>query len=928
MRSPAWGMGGFSRLTIPQTVLRIVPQGGQALAATTLDLGPARVVARATTHLRLLADEGAAPPEAAIVESYRRLADVFHEILAEQSLDALLLRVADTIAELIPHDTLTIYEADEGKRVLVPVVVRDEWAKEILSTRVGFDEGITGWAARNREATLVNQAHLDPRVRFVPGTPIDPEALISVPLVARSRIKGVLNIYRLGESGAFSDVEFEIAKRFGDAAALALDNAEIRARLEHQARTDSLTGLLNHSNFHERLQHALQEASRTRTPVAVLMLDIDDFKRVNDVHGHGVGDELLRLLAEALRSGVRPDDAVCRLGGEEFAVVMRGCDEAVASGVADRLLKRLAAVEFPVVGELTVSLGLALGPEHASNPRELAACAEAAMMTAKAQGKNRFVLYADQVTLRPDMPSEVRDVRSLAHMKLLQSLTAKLNRLNDVREIGAEIAAELRSLIDYHNCRVFVADGQELVPVVFRGELASETSALPLELLRTRFGKGVTGRCAALGESLLIGDAAGCEFANQIEGTSVIEESLLAVPLRYATRVVGVIVVSKLGLDQFDEDDVRLLEVLAGHAAVAVENASLYESARREAESATALLEFGRDLAASVGLEEILDRVVTKSAEILGTSHTSFWLEDEGELSLRAEHGHTPEQVAALDQRSFPASILAASREPLVLGPQEYAALASDPVVPGASYAVAPIEVDGRLGCVSALVPGDDFGARELRLLGGLAHQARLAIANAASYEGLERTFLSTVEALANALEANDEYTSTHARWITDLSLRVGRELGLGDPALKHLELGALLHDIGKIGIPSDVLSKPGRLTASEREVVQRHPELGERIIAPIDRLQGVRPIVRHCHERWDGRGYPDGVAGDDIPLESRIIFVCDAYHAMTSDRPYRKRLGHPEAVRRLQSGAGSQFDPEVVAVALRVLAQRRGRRS
>jgi HD-GYP domain-containing protein (c-di-GMP phosphodiesterase class II) len=152
--------------------------------------------------------------------------------------------------------------------------------------------------------------------------------------------------------------------------------------------------------------------------------------------------------------------------------------------------------------------------------------------------------------------------------------------------------------------------------------------------------------------------------------------------------------------------------------------------------------------------------------------------------------------------------------------------------------------------------------------------------------------------------------------------LGVGRELGLDERSLKRLELGALLHDIGKIGIPSDVLAKPGRLTAAERKIVQTHPELGERIIAPIDRLQGVRPIVRHCHERWDGHGYPDGIAGEEIPLESRIIFVCDAYHAMTTDRPYRHRLTHREAVRRLAEASGTQFDPTVVEVALRVLEQ------
>jgi diguanylate cyclase (GGDEF)-like protein len=871
-------------------------------------------------HLRLLDGDGQ-PGDATLVESYRRLADVFHEVLAEQSLDALLVRIADAVGDLIPLDTLTIYEADEVKQVLKPVLVRDVYADEIMSTTISFAEGITGWAARNREAVLTNQAHLDPRVRTVPGTPLEPEALICVPLIARGQIKGALNIYREGEAVAFSEMEFEIAKRFGDAAALALDNAEVRARLEHQARTDSLTGLFNHSVFYERLLQSLQESSRTHAPLAVLMLDIDDFKQVNDVHGHAVGDELLRFLAEALRAIVRPEDVICRLGGEEFAVVMEdlGGDDAVR--VAERVQRRLDAVEFPGIGRMTVSIGLALGPEHAMNPRELAACAEAAMMTAKAQGKNQVVRYAEDATRRPDAPGIERDVRSIAHLKMLQSLSGKLNRLNDVREIGDAIAAELRSLVDYHNCRVFVSDGDELLPVAFLGELSSSTESLSLDLLRTRVGVGITGRCAELGESIVVADAANCEFGRQIEGTDPIEESLLAVPLRYGSRVVGVIVVSKLGLSQFDEDDVRLLEVLAGHAAVAVENASLYESARREAESATSLLEFGRELTILVDFDDIAARVTELSAEILGSRHTSLYLEVDDELRLRAEYGHSAQMAAELAEWSLPLDALDVDRDPYISEPREYEpAIGRQAPVPGGRYAVAPFDVDGRAGCLVALVERDDFGERELGLLGGLAQQAKLAMANASSYEGLERTFVSTVEALANALEANDEYTSTHARWITDLSLRVGRELGLDERTLKYLELGALLHDIGKIGIPSDVLSKPGRLTAAERKIVQTHPELGERIIAPIDRLQAVRPIVRHCHERWDGRGYPDGVAGEEIPLESRIIFVCDAYHAMTTDRPYRRRLSHREAVRRLAESAGTQFDPAVVEVALRVL--------
>jgi HD-GYP domain-containing protein (c-di-GMP phosphodiesterase class II) len=144
----------------------------------------------------------------------------------------------------------------------------------------------------------------------------------------------------------------------------------------------------------------------------------------------------------------------------------------------------------------------------------------------------------------------------------------------------------------------------------------------------------------------------------------------------------------------------------------------------------------------------------------------------------------------------------------------------------------------------------------------------------------------------------------------------------LDTASLKRLELGALFHDIGKIGIPSEILSKPGRLTDEERAVIETHPELGERIIAPINRLQDVRPVVRHCHERWDGAGYPDNLAGELIPLESRIVFVCDAFHAMTTDRPYRGRLTVEEATSRLHEGAGSQFDPAVVAAFVRLLEE------
>ena len=262
---------------------------------------------RAAHPARLRAPRAATPS----VDSYRRLADVFHDLLSEQSLDSLLVRIADTLDEIVPYEALHIYEADEPKRELVPALVRSEWSQEIYDDVFPFGVGITGWAVEHREPVLSNQAHLDPRVEFVPGTPLEPEALIVVPLIARGALKGTLNVYRIGEDAFFTEEEFELAKRLGDAAALALDNAHIRARLEREAQTDSLTGLYNHRYFHERLRRELTRAASEHENVALVMLDIDDFKKVNDVFGHAVGDEVLAELADHLRATVQ--DQRCRL---------------------------------------------------------------------------------------------------------------------------------------------------------------------------------------------------------------------------------------------------------------------------------------------------------------------------------------------------------------------------------------------------------------------------------------------------------------------------------------------------------------------------------------------------------------------------------------------------------------------------------------
>jgi diguanylate cyclase (GGDEF)-like protein len=178
--------------------------------------------------------------------------------------------------------------------------------------------------------------------------------------------------------------------------------------------------------------------------------------------------------------------------------------------------------------------------------------------------------------------------------------------------------------------------------------------------------------------------------------------------------------------------------------------------------------------------------------------------------------------------------------------------------------------------------------------------------------------------ALASALGERDRYTGDHSESVVELVARVGEALALEGAEITRLRAAALLHDIGKVGVPDEILHKPGPLDAEEWEVMRQHPVIGERIVRAIPGMGAIARVVRHEHERWDGAGYPDGLVGDAIPLGARIILACDAYHAMTSDRPYRRAMSHREAMSELTVNAGSQFDPNVVEVLVGLLYGRR----
>lgn len=208
------------------------------------------------------------------------------------------------------------------------------------------------------------------------------------------------------------------------------------------------------------------------------------------------------------------------------------------------------------------------------------------------------------------------------------------------------------------------------------------------------------------------------------------------------------------------------------------------------------------------------------------------------------------------------------------------------------------------------------FEPEELKVAirNGLKKQ-ELTSNNTAMLKDLKELFYKTIKSIASTLDAKDPYTHGHSFRVTLYSLILASELDLESDVLEEIEIAGLLHDIGKIGIPQNILCKPGKLTDEEFEIMQSHSVQGEKMIANIKKLTVISNWLRTHHERWDGRGYPNGLKGEEIPISARIIALADTYDAMTSTRSYRKALPHQDAINEIQKCAGSQFDPNIAMI-------------
>jgi signal transduction histidine kinase/putative methionine-R-sulfoxide reductase with GAF domain len=378
------------------------------------------------------------------------------------------------------------------------------------------------------------------------------------------------------------------------------------------------------------------------------------------------------------------------------------------------------------------------------------------------------------------------ELRSVTQLRFLHGLASRLNALDDVSAIADAITTELETLIDYHNCRIYLLqdDGVTLFPIVFRGSLG-EYESETLEELVSKVGEGITGHVAEVGETHYAADALHDPISVQIPGTSEIDESILAVPLKVGERVTGVVVLSNLGLDQFDDEDIRVLEVLSSHAAVAFENARLLQQERQAAATASALLGLSQSLTGAQQAKTVLQRVTVAVPSLIDAAAVLAYLRDpdDGVFHLVAQRGLTPDQVDPLRQvrPEIAATLLSSLTLPFVIPVEAAAFVPPEYLVFGEirSSLLVPLrwEPDG-LAVVVAIAPDADasYSERDLTLARGVGDIASLALGSAKRFHELER-----FHELVQSLDAIFWEAEPRSLEFTFLSRRASTAFGRGD---------------------------------------------------------------------------------------------------------------------------------------------------
>jgi diguanylate cyclase (GGDEF)-like protein/putative nucleotidyltransferase with HDIG domain len=652
--------------------------------------------------------------------------------------------------------------------------------------------------------------------------------------------------------------------------------------LQEEARVDPKTGLFNARYFAAELREELVRASRMDRPMSIIMADLDLLRDINNSYGHLAGDAVLKGIAEVFRMQLRHYDVPARFGGEEFAILLPETAPELALEIAERIRRAVADKRFEVETSsepirATISLGVAGFPKDGNDPNELIHQADLAVYRAKLQGRNRVQGASSEPLLLA--PSE-RPARLAAVPEEGDYAPVTTRALPESR--ASERRQEQQQRPHTPGRPHFLALSPSVATLVALVSIAGVGAGIAGAFLGTN--DNLLGLLAVI---ILVGGGQALSLEMEAGSISVSAVGALAGAALFGPRAALPLAVATVAVEWSSRRDAWYY-VLFNIGALSL--ASL---------AAAAVFSIGSS------------PLITAAAGLVAGG--AYFVVNTGLLSgAMALEGHDKWRSVWNERFSWLLPHYVAFGTIGGAIALAYSAIG----LYGLAVFVLPLFLMRKT--MAAYLGHTEKSTKKLRKAAETIREQNVSLEQANRL--LKERSTAAMESLSATVDARDAYTAGHSRRVQQLALAIGRELGLSQAELDLLGHAALFHDIGKLAIPDAILLKPGSLTPDEWALMQRHADEGARIIDRLGFLQDAVPAIRHHHERFDGSGYPDGIAGEEIPLGARIIHVADALDSMLTTRIYRAARPADEALEELRRGSGSQFCPRCVSALERLL--------
>lgn len=524
-----------------------------------------------------------------------------------------------------------------------------------------------------------------------------------------------------------------------------------------------------------------------------------------------------------------------------------------------------------------------------------------------------------QAIQRQQTEDEVQ--HQLEEIQLMQKISLAGYQATDENELIRQVTQIVTTHRYTENFGVLLIDEEQGVLRYHPTYLGVGLDELKMEI---PLGRNITGRVALSGQPVIVADTT---RDTSYSGNLLKYQSEICVPIQQEERILGVLNAESSQQNAFNDSDLNLLMTIAAQLGTAMHMLRLFDMERQRRQEAEILRQVTYALTSSLDVDHLLQRILVQLEQVVPYDSSSVILLKQEGLKVaagRSHHGRFPTTTPPGMANLGHIREIVKSGMPVILRDTKL-----DPGwmrIEGFDYVRCwmgvPLKVKNEVIGILNLdhhFPGY-YDRHSARLATSFANQAAIALENARLYQELEDAYVQTIISLARAVDARDSYTANHSQRLIEYTRELCARLGISQEQIQNILYAALLHDIGKIGVPDEILRKPGPLNEAEWTVMKKHPVIGAEIISPVTKLSDVVPLVRAHQERYDGSGYPDGLTGESIPIGARILAVVDAYTAITDQRVYRPARSHLEALDELRRYSGRHFDPGVVEVFLNVV--------